>query len=474
MITEWLDGDVALRERIICLRHISSRGVAHMPVCPLDFRYGRPEMKAIFEEENRLQRLLDVEAALAVAHAKVGNIKQEHANTLAKTASTKYVKLSKVQEIDKKINHEITAVIRAFSEQCGESGKYVHLGATSNDILDTAAALQLRDALDVLKKDLQELKKTLASKAKENRDTIMIGRTHGQYALPITFGFKVANYALEVHRHEQRLEECRSRILVGKMSGAVGTGAGFGPKAIEIQEAVMEHLGLGVEEGPTQIIARDRYVELMSVLANIATSVEKFATEVRNLQRGEIGEVSEPFDDAVQVGSSTMAHKRNPVTAENVCGLARIVRGFMVPAMESAVLWHERDLTNSSAERFIVPHSFILLDDVLAKTENLFSHLVVNKDRMEENLRKAGSVIMAESVIMALVSKGMGRQDAHELMRKCSMEAQKACEDFKSYLMRNEKVASLLSEAEIDSALDPRSYLGSAGETVDRIVKTVS
>ena len=445
-----------------------------MPVCPLDFRYGRPEMKAIFDEENRLQRLLDVEAALALAQAEVGNIKQDHADIIKKTASVKYVKLSRVQEVDAKINHEITAVIRVLSEQCGESGKFVHMGATSNDILDTAAALQLKDAIAILETDLDKLKRTLAKRAKENRDTIMIGRTHGQYALPITFGLKIANYALEMHRHEQRLRECKTRILVGKMSGAVGTGAGFGKKAIPIQKAVMDHLGLGVEEGPTQIVARDRYVELMSLLANIATSVEKFATEIRNLQRGEIGEVSEPFDDAVQVGSSTMAHKRNPVTAENVCGLARIVRGFMTPSMESAVLWHERDLTNSSAERVFVTHSFILLDDILAKTDKMFASLVVNKDRMMMNLERAGSVIMAESVMMALATKGMGRQDAHELIRRCSMDAQKAEKDFKTLLMADVKVAALLSEEDIDAALDPRSYLGSSGETVDNILTIVS
>ncbi|MCJ7488761.1 MAG: adenylosuccinate lyase, partial [Thermoplasmata archaeon] len=433
-----------------------------------------PEMKAIFDEENRLQRILDVEAALALAHSRVGNIKDDHAAIIKKTAALRYVKLERVQEIDSKINHEITAIVRALSEQCGESGKFIHLGATSNDILDTAAALQIMDAIDALGKVLALLKKTLATRSKEHRDTIMIGRTHGQYALPITFGLKIANYALEVNRHQERIAEAKKRILVGKMSGAVGTGAGFGPKAMQIQQAVMEQLELGIEEGPTQIVARDRYVELMAILANIATSVEKFATEVRNLQRGEIGEVSEPFDDAVQVGSSTMAHKRNPVTAENVCGLARIVRGFMTPAMESAILWHERDLTNSSAERFFVPHSFILLDDILAKTEKMFKSLVVNKDRMWSNLQRAGNVIMAESVMMALVSKGMGRQDAHELIRKCSMDAQKACEDFKSHLMANSSVTALMSEAELDSALDPKLYLGSTGATVDNILEIVA
>jgi adenylosuccinate lyase len=440
----------------------------------LDFRYGRPEMKAIFEEQNRLQRLLDVEAALALAHAKVGNIKKDHAEIIKRTASTRFVTLARVQEIDGKINHEITALIRALSEQCGESGKYVHVGATSNDILDTAAALQIRDAIQVLEKDLADFRTVLANRAREHRDTIMVGRTHGQYALPITFGLKVGNYALEIFRHEQRLKECSPRILVGKMSGAGGTGAGFGSKAADIQAAVMEELGLGVEEGPTQIVARDRYVELMSVLCNIACSIEKFSTEVRNLQRGEIAEVSEPFDDATQVGSSTMAHKKNPVTAENVCGLARIVRGFMSPAFESAILWHERDLTNSSAERFFVPHSFILLDDMLAKMTKLFTGLVVNREQMELNLSRAGSVIMAESVILALVGKGMGRQEAHELIRRCCMDSQRECQDFKSFLIGNKNVTALLSEKDIAAATDPRSYLGTAGRTVDNILRIVS
>jgi adenylosuccinate lyase len=445
-----------------------------MPVCPLDFRYGQPEMKAVFDEENRLQTLLDVEAALAQAQAKVGNIKQDNADIIKKTASTRFVKLDRVREIDQKINHEITAIIRVLSEQCGESGKFVHVGATSNDILDTGAALQIKTAVRIIDDDLGKLKATLAKKAKEHRDTIMIGRTHGQFALPITFGFKMADYALEVHRHQQRLKECATRALVGKMSGAVGTGAGFGPKALEIQKLVMNQLGLGVEEGPTQIVARDRYVELISLLANISCSIEKFATEVRNLQRSEIAEVSEPFDEGVQVGSSTMAQKRNPVMAENVCGLARIVRGFVTPSFESAILWHERDLANSSAERFFVPHSFILVDDMLVKLDTLFSGLVVNVEQMKSTIARAGSATMAEPVLLALVGKGLGRQDAHELIRRCSMEAQKVGEDFKTRLMKTREVTSLLSEKEIDAAIDPKAYLGSTGQTIDNILRIVS
>lgn len=445
-----------------------------MPVCPLDFRYGRPEMKAIFEEENRLQKLLDVEAALALAQAKAGNIKLDHAEIIKKTASTRYVKLERVREIDKKINHEITAVIRALSEQAGESGKYVHVGATSNDILDTAQALQLKEAIKLLDDDLGKLKSTLAKRAKEHRDTIMVGRTHGQFALPITFGLKIADYALEVHRHQQRLRECAPRVQVGKMSGAVGTGAGFGPKALEIQRTVMSELGLGVEEGPTQIVARDRYVELFTLLANISCSLEKFATEVRNLQRSEIGEVAEPFDERVQVGSSTMAQKRNPVTSENICGLARIVRGFSYPVFESAILWHERDLTNSSAERFFVPHSLILVDDILTKTDRLFDGLEVRTEQMHRNLAKAGSIVMAEAVMLELVSKGVGRPQAHELVRKCSMESTKSGEEFKQVLMNEKEVSSKLSEADLNRILDPRAYLGSAREIVDNILAILS
>ncbi len=440
----------------------------------MDFRYGRPEMKTVFDEENRLQMLLDVEAALAQAQAKVGNISQDHADIIKRTASTRFVKLDRVREVDLRINHEITAIIRVLSEQCGESGKFVHVGATSNDMLDTGAALQIKTAIRIIDDDLAKLKRTLAARAKEHRDTIMIGRTHGQFALPITFGLKIAAYALEAHRHQRRLRECAARVLVGKMSGAVGTGAGFGPKAPEIQALVMAQLGLGVEEGPTQIVARDRYVELVSVLANISCSIEKFATEVRNLQRSEIGEVSEPFDENVQVGSSTMAQKRNPVTAENVCGLARIVRGFMTPSFESAIMWHERDLTNSSAERFFIPHSFILVDDMLTKLDALFAGLVVNADRMMENIAEAGSTTMAESVLLTLVSKGMGRQEAHELIRRCSMEARRSGEDLKVRLMKTREVTSLLSEKEIDAALDPKAYLGSTDRTIDQILEIVS
>jgi adenylosuccinate lyase len=441
-----------------------------MVVCPLEFRYGRPKIKGIFSEDTRLQYILDVEAALAEAEAKLGIIQPEHADMIRKSANTKIVSMARVRELDSQINHEITAIVRTLSEQSGEGGKYVHLGATSNDILDTAAALQIRDSLRIVMEDLLGLRSALAEQANTHRDTIMIGRTHGQYAIPITFGLKMAIYSLEIHRHIERMHQLMPRICVGKMSGAVGTGAGLGPKALEIQKIVMGHLELGIEEGPSQVVCRDRYVELIAVLSNIATSVEKIATEIRNLQRSEISEVSEAFDSKRQVGSSTMAHKRNPVTAENVCSLARVVRGFMTPMFESAILWHERDLTNSAAERFMIPHSFIILDDILAKTDKLIRTLVVNKERMQQNLERAGPQVMAESVIMKLVDKGMSRQDAHELLRNCSMECAEGGKDFRSSLKEKKMVSQLLCDEEIELCLKPESYLGTTSKTIDNIL----
>jgi len=441
-----------------------------MAVCPLEFRYGREEMKRIFSEENRLQYLLDVEATLAEAHAQVGNILSEHAELIRKAANTRIVSSERVHELDRQINHEITAIIRVLGEQSGEGGKYVHVGATSNDILDTAAALQIRDALQLIEADLLDLRSALAALADRHKDTIMIGRTHGQYAIPITFGLKMAIYSLEINRHLERIQQLRPRICIGKMSGAVGTGAGLGSKALEIQKIVMDSLGLGIEEGPSQIIGRDRYVELISSLCNIATSLEKFATEIRNLQRSEISEVSEAFDAQKQVGSSTMAHKRNPVLAENICGLARIVRGYMTPSFESAILWHERDLTNSSAERFIIPHSFILLDDILQKMDRLMRMLVINKERMRQNLENAGPQIMAEHVIMKLVDKGLSRQDAHELLRVCSMKCVDEGIEFKEILLRESAISNLLCEEELDQCLCCESYLGCTNKIIDNIL----
>lgn len=444
-----------------------------MQVCPLEFRYGREIMKRIFDEENKLQTMLRVEAALAKAHASVGSISQKNAIMISKFADTKYVKLERVKEIEARIKHDVMAVVKALSEQCGSAGKYVHLGATSNDIIDTATALQMKQAIEILEKDLVQLRNTFVALSKKYKTTIMMGRTHGQFAVPITFGLKMAVYALETYRHLVRLRECRPRICVGKMSGAVGTGAALGKNFLKIQTIAMKELGLEIEEASSQIVGRDRYAEFICVLANIATSIEKFATEVRNLQRSEIKEVAEAFDVKTQVGSSTMAHKQNPIMSENVCGLARIVRGFIIPTFENILLWHERDLTNSSAERFILPHTCILVDDILVKTNEVFANLRVYPEQMKKNIESAKGLIMAESVIMALVKHGMGRQEAHELIRKASMTVETKNLNLREILLKDKEVMKFLTKKELDEVINPIKYIGSSAEIIDKVTKLV-
>lgn len=440
-----------------------------MPILPIDTgRYGTPEMLKIFDEETRTQKLLDVEAALALAHAQVGNIPKKDAEKIAEMASTKYVKVERVKAIEKEIKHDIASLVRALSEQCGESGAYVHLGATSYDIVDTANALQLKDAIAVLEKRLTDFKVILQKQVLTHKDTVMIGRTHGQHALPITLGFKFAVWGYEVNRHLQRLDECKKRVVAGKVSGAVGTQAGLGEHAPEIQALVMKRLGISAAEISTQIVQRDRYAELISIYAMIASSLENFATEIRELQRPEIAEVFESFEAKKQVGSSTMPHKQNPETCERVCGLARIVRSLNMPALEDMITWHERDLTQSSTERFVLPESSILLDYILSLMVNITANLRVDSQRMLANMSITEGRAMSESVMMALAKKGYNRQEAHELLRQLTIKSAVEKKSFKQTLQEDKTVISLLSEKEIDAALNPKNYLGTAVQQAER------
>ena len=444
-------------------------------MCPIDFRYGRKELKDIFSEESKLQYLLDVEASLARAHAQVGNIPEKASVEISKKATTTYVKVERVKEIERETRHDIMAVTRALSEVCqGDAGKYIHLGATSYDIVDTANALQFAAAVDLLKKQLKKLRIVLVDLAKKHVHTIMLGRTHGQFSIPITFGLKMAVYALEVDRHLERLHESQSRVLVGKMSGAVGTGAAMGKQVLQIQQLVMKDLRLGIEEGATQIVGRDRYIELVSMLSNIAVSVEKFATEIRNLQRSEIGEVAEAFEAKKQVGSSTMPHKKNPIVCEQVCGLARVVRSAIIPAYENAIQWHERDLCNSSSERFILPHSLILTDWIVFQMTEVFRNLKVFPEHMVRNLEKSNGLPMAEAVMTRLVEKGMGRGDAHEMVRQCAIRAANEEKDFLSMLLKEKTITRLMTKNELEHALNPDHYLGVSDKIIDNIVKKLT
>ncbi|KON31440.1 adenylosuccinate lyase [miscellaneous Crenarchaeota group-1 archaeon SG8-32-3] len=444
-----------------------------MPILPIDTgRYGTPEMLRVFEEEARVQRLLDVEAALALAHAEVGNISREDAEKIAAMASTKHVKVERVKAIEKEIKHDIASLVRALSEVCGSSGAYVHLGATSYDIVDTANALQLKAAIGIIEKKLVALKCILQKQAAQHKETVMIGRTHGQHALPITLGFKFAVWGYEISRHIERLNECKTRVLVGKMSGAVGTQASLAEHATRIQDLVMKRLGIRAAEISTQIVQRDRYAEYACTLAIIVSSLDKFATEIRELQRPEIGEVFESFEKKKQVGSSTMPHKRNPETCERICGLARIIRSLSIPALENVVTWHERDLTQSSAERFILPELCILTDYLLFLMSDVVDNLGVDEKRMLRNIDLIQGRAMSEAMMMALARKGLNRQEAHELLRQLTIKSEVEKRHFREILLEDKLVGSRLSEEEIDEALKPKNYLGTAVKQAEKFANS--
>ncbi len=440
-------------------------------VCPLDYRYGRKDMKAVFSEESRIQYQMNVEAALARAHASLGTISKADADEITRVAGSGVVSVDRIKEIEKDTRHDLMAMVKAMTEKCsGDAGKYVHLGATSNDIVDTATALQMKAAMEIVLEDVDNLICTLARLAKRERDTLEIGRTHAQFAIPITFGFKIAGYVAEMLRHRERIIQAMPRICAGKMAGAVGTGAALGENFFRIQETVMSDLGLSYEPAATQVVGRDRYTEAICILANIATSLERYCTEVRNLQRSEIGEASEYFDVAKQVGSSTMAQKRNPMNSENVCGLARVVRSMVVPTFESQVLWHERDLSNSSTERFTLPHAFILMDEILRKTEWIFDGLNVHREKMLYNIESSKGLVMAEPLMMALTRKGIGRQDAHEIIRESSMTAEDTGRHLRDVLYERKDLEGVLSKEEIAAAMDAANYVGKSREIVDNMV----
>jgi adenylosuccinate lyase len=298
----------------------------------------------------------------------------------------------------------------------------------------------------------------------------MLGRTHGQAAVPITFGLKVAVWVDEFRRHMERLEELTSRATTGKFLGAVGTGAAQGEGAIELQSLILTELGLGIPVATTQVVGRDRYIEWVGWMSNVATSIEKILQEVRNLQRSEIGEVAESFDVKKQVGSSTMAHKKNPIIAENACGLARIVRSMIIPSYENALLWHERDLANSSAERFTLSHSMILLDDILDKCNGVLSRLTVNRERMVENIERQNGLVMAERLMLALVDSGMPRDEAHEVLREASMESMDHGMHLKDVCSKSDSISSIFDDEQLDDLFDPSGHLGVSGELVDNAV----
>jgi len=430
---------------------------------PIDNRYGSVEMRKIFDEEERLNKMLLVEGAIAKAHSQLGHIPKESGEEIYKKANTNYVSLERMKEIENEINHDIMALVLSLSEQCGEHGKYVHLGATSNDINDSATALQFVEAFKIIFSDLLKLEIILMDLSKKYRDTVCVGRTHGQHAIPTTYGMKFAIYLDEIRRSIDRLEFSYSNVC-GKISGAVGTMASYkdGP---EMQKKVGEILGIKMAKISNQVVSRDIYADVMFPLASLASTLDKIALEIRNLQRTEIMEIAEGFGKK-QVGSSTMPNKKNPVTCEKICGLARVIYSNVFPALMNNPLWHERDLTNSSCERVIHPESFILIDEMLKGMIKVLSTLVFNEANIKKNLGLTGYSNLAEVLMLKLVEKGMGRQDAHETMRVVSMKDGLFIDNVK----QESKITDLLSNSEIDAALNPENYIGYAKQIVDDVI----
>jgi len=441
-----------------------------MIVHPIDYRYGTPEMKRIWSEDSKIKRMIRVEIALLKALAKKGYLDPATVDEVKKKAVK--IKPERVKEIEAEIRHDVMALVKAISEVAGDAARWVHFGATSNDIIDTATALQLRDSVKILEVKLKRLLRALVSKSIEYRDVVCLGRTHGQAALPTTYGFRFAIWASEVARHYIRLQQMKDRLLVGQLSGAVGTQAAFGDEGIEIEKEVMRLLGLKPAIISSQIIPRDIYCEYVEFLANLATTLEKIATNFRILQRAEVGEVMERFGKK-QVGSSTMPHKRNPIDSENICGLARIIRGFVEPQHQSAILWEERDLTNSSAERIILVEATVLTDHILTKMIKVVESISLDLQNIRRNLEMQKGLNMSEAVMIALTKKGVSRQEAHELIRQASMRAYSNNTTLFDELLKEEIIQKHFTRDELENLLKPENYLGTVRKRIEEVAKWV-
>jgi len=414
-------------------------------------RYSRPRMKRIWSDKEKFDKWLQVEISVCEAWADVGRIPRKAISKIKKAR----VDLDRMAEILKITHHDVTAFISAVGETIGEESRYIHLGLTSSDVMDTALALQLRDAADLLLEDIDALVNVLEDRAMSNKDTIMIGRTHGVHAEPITFGLKMALWAQEMRRNYARLKNAREIVSVGKISGAVGTYATVSP---EIEEKTCTRLGLTAAPISNQIIQRDRHAQFVSTLAITAGSLEKFATEIRALQRTEILEAEEPFS-AGQTGSSAMPHKRNPELCERVCGLARLIRGHSVTAMENIALWHERDISHSSNERVILPDACLALDYILDIFTGVMRGLQVYPENMKRNLELTQGLVFSQSVMLALVGKGLSRQKAYEITQRNAMQAWKTRTPFLKLLKADKDVMEHFNAKELEAIFDYRRFL---------------
>ncbi len=444
---------------------------------PIENRYKTKEMAKIFTQGTKLFRWLRVESALAQAHASLDRIPKNEAKEIDRKANLDFVKLERVIEIEDEIHHDLMAMVKGLSEQCeGNAGKYIHLGATSYDIEDTATAIQMINALNELTKSIYRVLQILIIQADKNKKLICVGRTHGQQALPTTYGMRFGVWASEMARHLDRIEQIRPRIAVGKMSGAVGTMASFGTDGPKIQNKVMEILAqefnipLTSATIANQVIQRDRHAEVLNLTALIGGTIDKIAREMRILQRTEIGEMFEAFGKK-QVGSSTMPHKRNPHKAERLCSIARVLKSNIIIGIDNIGLEDERDLTNSANERIIFAENFILLDYMLHQLAQILEGEEFNLQAIQRNLDFTHGAFLAERIMVDMVNKGIGRQEGHEILRKAAIKARELNSPMKEILIKDIMIKDKFTEDELDDLLKPENYIGTAVSQVDNLVE---
>ncbi|MCY1608705.1 adenylosuccinate lyase [Staphylococcus pettenkoferi] len=415
-------------------------------------RYSREEMSCIWTDQNRYEAWLEVEILACEAWSKLGYIPKEDVEKIRQNAK---VDVDRAKEIEEQTRHDVVAFTRQVSETLGEERKWVHYGLTSTDVVDTALSYVVKQANDIIEKDLERFIDVLAEKAKKYKYTLMMGRTHGVHAEPTTFGVKMALWYAEMKRNFERFKRVREEIEVGKMSGAVGTFANIPP---EIEAHVCKELGLDCAPVSTQTLQRDRHAYYIATLSLISTSLEKFAVEVRNLQKTETREVEEAFAKG-QKGSSAMPHKRNPVGSENITGISRVIRGYITTAYENVPLWHERDISHSSAERVMLPDVTIALDYALNRFTNIIDRLTVYEDNMKENINKTFGLVFSQRVLLALINKGMVREEAYDTVQPKAMESWQTKTPFRELVEQDSKITDLLSKEDLDECFNPEHHL---------------
>ena len=445
-----------------------------MAILPIDTgRYGTKEMMGIFSEQQKVNYQLEIEGATAISQSEIGMISKKVGREIFKVATSQKITAKRIKQLEAKSDHDTAALVESLSEKCTKNARpWIHYGLTSNDLVDTSNSMQMRDALHIIEPKVAKMASILARQAVKYIDVPAVGRTHGQHASIISFGLKFANWAAEMAKHVERIEEIKKRILICKTLGVVGTGSLMGARSLVVQKKVAKRLGLFPAEVTTQVVPRERYAEYVFELALISTSLEKMAVEIRNLQRTEIGEVAEQFKKG-QMGSSAVPVKRNPIKSERVSSLAKLVRSQVGVSFENIPLWHERDLSNSANERFVIPTVSILVDEMLETMTRIMSNLMVSKKRIVDNLQVTRGQIFAEFVLEALIKKGVPRFAAYKDVQRVAFEANDKKIQYIDAIKGDKAFSSRLTDAEIDSIFLPEKHLGASHQIIRNVERTV-